>query len=193
MSLAYLRHREGLERLASEFEAQLNANIIKDLRESARAGEYEVGFELLCNMLFEHSVRIPRTAFTEIETLGTDLGMTPGRWTYLEPLIHGEAPNRHSRIVYPNGVTPVQLGDHVRVRLFLFIRKTGRITYLPGISPLHREMEHNGIRNVGITFDDGGAGGFYFDPDTMILSKAVTFLGRDSSLAPQLPAEEDWR
>ena len=99
----------------------------------------------------------------------------------------------HSKIVYSGGVNPVQLGDRVRVRLFLFIRKTGRIAYLPGVSPLHREMEHDGIRNVGITFDDGGAGGFFFDLDTMILSKAVTFLRRDSSPAPQLPREEDWR
>ena len=101
--------------------------------------------------------------------------------------------NSYSQIIYSGGVNPVQLGDRVRVRLFFFIRKTGRIAYLPGISPLHREMEHDGIQNIGINFDGGGAGGFYFDPGTMVLSKAITLLGRDSSPVPPLPSEEDWR
>jgi hypothetical protein len=94
---------------------------------------------------------------------------------------------------YSDRVTPVELGDRVRVRLFFVIRRTGRIAYLPRVSPPHGEMEHDGIMNVGITFDDGGAGGFFLDPDTFILSKSVTFLGRDSSQPPQLPSEKEWR
>ncbi len=98
-----------------------------------------------------------------------------------------------SPITYSDRANVVQIGDRVRVRLFLILRRTGRISYLPGVSPLHREMEHDGIRNVGITFDKGGAGGFWFDPDTLMLSKAVMFLGRDNSPAPGLPSEEEWR
>ena len=91
MSLSYQRHREALRRLAGEFEQQLRATIIEELREYARVGEYELGFELLCNMLFEYSVRIPQTTFTQIEAFGTDLGLPPKRWMYLQPLVAGDA------------------------------------------------------------------------------------------------------
>lgn len=91
MSLAHQRHREALERLVNEFEPQLRRSITDELREYTRVGEYEVGFELLCNMLFEYSVRIPHTTFTQIEAFGTDLGLPPKRWTYLQALIAGDA------------------------------------------------------------------------------------------------------
>jgi hypothetical protein len=91
MSLAYRRHREALERLINEFEPQLRASIIEELREYARVGEYGLGFELLCNMLFESSVRIPQATFTQIEASGTDLGLLPKRWMYLQPLVAGDA------------------------------------------------------------------------------------------------------
>lgn len=96
-------------------------------------------------------------------------------------------------IRYANGQDDVCLGDRVRVRLFLILHRTGRVSYIPGISPLHGEMEHDGIRLVGITFDDGGAGGFWVDPSTARLIKTVRFLGRDRSRAPELPSEKDWK
>ena len=97
------------------------------------------------------------------------------------------------RIRYGNGQNEVLIGDRVRVRLFLILHRTARVSYVPGISPLHREMEHDGIRLVGVTFDDGGSAGFWVEPSTALLIKTVKFLGCDDSPAPELPAEEDWK
>jgi hypothetical protein len=79
------------------------------------------------------------------------------------------------------------------VRLFLILHRPARVSYVPGICPRYREMQHDGIRLVGVTFDDGGSGGFWVEPSTALLIKTVTFLGRDGSLPPELPSEEDWK
>ena len=94
-------------------------------------------------------------------------------------------------IYYTEG-TEVTLGDRVAVRLFLFMGRIGRVSYVPGISPLHREMEHHGIRQIGIVFDDGGAGGFAISSVDCKVVKSVTFLCRDNSAVAELPSEEAW-
>ena len=67
-------------------------------------------------------------------------------------------------IRYSDGETDVMLGDRVRTRLFFLIRSSGRVVYIPGISAPHQEMEHDGIRLVGVKFDSGGFGGFWVEP-----------------------------
>jgi hypothetical protein len=89
--LPYRRYRETLERLAGEFESQLRESIISEIKEYARVGEYELGFDLLCNMLLEYSVPVPRDTFIRIEVIGNELKLSQDRWTYLEPLITSEA------------------------------------------------------------------------------------------------------
>jgi hypothetical protein len=51
-------------------------------------------------------------------------------------------------------VTPVRLGDHVEIRVWLRGR-TGRVVYVPGISPLNPNMEYNGPCWVGVRMDNG--------------------------------------
>ena len=84
-------------------------------------------------------------------------------------------------IKYDDGETIVELGDHVMVRLFLFLKRPGRISYIPGISPLHREMEPDGVRLVGVSFRSGSAGGFWVESSDSRLIKTVKFVARDSS------------
>lgn len=95
-------------------------------------------------------------------------------------------------IKYSDGKNDVRIGDHVKTRIFLFLTRTGRVTHIPGISALHQQMEHDGIRMVGVKFDEGGFGGFWVDPENDCLIKTVTFLERDNSGVDPLPPAEAW-
>jgi hypothetical protein len=95
-------------------------------------------------------------------------------------------------VTYCDGQTVVRLGDRVKVRLFLFLKRFGRVSYVPGVSPIHKEMEHDGIQLIGVNFEDGGSGGFWVDPTTLVVVKTVTFLGRDDSSVDELPSEAEW-
>lgn len=96
-------------------------------------------------------------------------------------------------INYADGVTAVQIGDRVQVRIFLFLKKFGRVVYVPGISASHPEMEHDGIKLVGINFETGGSGGFWADLTTGNLIQTVRFIVRDSSPVGMLPPENGWK
>jgi hypothetical protein len=93
---------------------------------------------------------------------------------------------------YCPGDREVKLVDRVTARVFFFIKKSGRVSYIPGVSDLHPEMEHDGIRLVGISFSGGGAGGFWVDSSSGRLEKRVRFVSRDSSPFPPLPSPETW-
>lgn len=95
-------------------------------------------------------------------------------------------------ITYSDGKTVVQLGDRVKARMFFVMKRAGRVSYVPGVSPVHAEMEHDGIRLVGVNFDGGGSGGFWVDPSTSAVVKSVTLVARDSSPMAGLPPPELW-
>ena len=81
---------------------------------------------------------------------------------------------------YFDGVTEVQLGDQVGLRV-LFKKRTGRIVYIPGISAFNPEFEYNGLRWVGIRLPDRSLVAMIVLPETGNLQKRVKFLGRDNS------------
>jgi hypothetical protein len=83
-------------------------------------------------------------------------------------------------IRYFDNVTEVQLGDRVALRL-LFKKRTGRIVYVPGISPFNPEFEYNCLRWVGIRLPDRSLAALIVLPDTGNLQKKVKFIERDSS------------
>lgn len=74
----------------------------------------------------------------------------------------------------------IQLGDRVSISIW-FRRKNGRVVYIPGISPLNREFEYNGMRWVGIRLDDGGLAATPILLKTGTLKKKVHFIARDNS------------
>jgi hypothetical protein len=81
---------------------------------------------------------------------------------------------------YFDGVTEVQLGDQVGLRL-LFKKRTGRIVYVPGISAFNPEFEYNGLQWVGIRLPDRSLAAMIVLPETGNLQKRVKFIGRDNS------------
>jgi len=94
--------------------------------------------------------------------------------TTLGPL----APSRGGPIYYADGTTEVRLGDRVSVRRFL-IRRTGTVSYVPGISPKKRDMEHHGLCWIGITLDRGGSASTVVIPETRRLQASVERLGAE--------------
>lgn len=100
-----------------------------------------------------------------------------------------EALRALNRVRYFESEQPVQLGDHVSLRV-LFRTRAGRVAYLPGVSPENSEIDFGGLFRVGIDFD-GGFVMCHIDPDSLELKKGVTFVRRDTSDIPQVPTAEE--
>jgi hypothetical protein len=83
-------------------------------------------------------------------------------------------------IRYFDGATEVLLGDHVALRV-LFRKRTGRVVYVPGISPMNPEFEYNGLSWVGIRLQDRSLVATVVLSKTGNLKKKVKFIERDSS------------
>jgi hypothetical protein len=102
-----------------------------------------------------------------------------------------------SPITYATGDPQVELGDHVLYRsIFLWWRwKPGRISYVPGRSKRHPEMEHDGLQWVGVSGNDGTFRALVVLPDTQRLQSLIRFLRRtsdDSFLKPDQIPEDQW-
>jgi hypothetical protein len=83
-------------------------------------------------------------------------------------------------VQYSDGYTEVRLGDRVALKI-LFRRRTGRVVYVPGVSPLNPEFEYNGMRWVGIRLEDRSLVATVVLTNTGNLKKKVQFIERDSS------------
>ena len=91
----------------------------------------------------------------------------------------------------------LRLGDVVRYRsqLLFWKWKPGRVTYVPGVSPKHPEMEHSGLSWVGVAGEDGTYRGVLVDPVTLLLQRSVRFCTRGSVagfLTPEQIPEAEW-
>jgi len=102
-----------------------------------------------------------------------------------------------NQITYADGIHGVEIGDHVSTRLWfrLFLKTTGRVVYIPGVTPKSPQMEHHGLRWVGVKTASGSVYGAVVDPITHRLQRSIIFEKRDSgsvdTLKPdQLP--DDW-
>jgi hypothetical protein len=81
---------------------------------------------------------------------------------------------------YFGGLIDVQLGDRVDIGLW-FRRRSGRIVYVPGVSPFNSEFEYNGMKWVGIRLATGSLVATVVRSDSEMLKKKVQFLARDNS------------
>jgi hypothetical protein len=64
-------------------------------------------------------------------------------------------PSNHPPILYFGTQEAVAPGDRVFVRYWLFFSGFGTVTYVPGISPLKRELERDGLAWVRAKLDKG--------------------------------------
>lgn len=84
--------------------------------------------------------------------------------------------------------------EYRRSILFWQWRK-GKVSYVPGITKLNKQMEHNGLAWVGITGFDGTFRGVFVDPSTKVLKSTVRLLSRSDQkavFAPEDMDENDW-
>lgn len=92
-------------------------------------------------------------------------------------------------ITYSDRVTPVQLGDRVETRVW-WRKRRGRVVYVPGISPVNREMERDGLVWVGIRLDDGGFVSTVVDPEGHFIRKNEKLLARERKGFAELKPDE---
>lgn len=62
-------------------------------------------------------------------------------------------PSSHGPIKYFGSQDQVCLGDRVFVRYWLFFKGHGTVTYVPGVSPLKRALERDGLAWVRASLD----------------------------------------
>jgi hypothetical protein len=95
-----------------------------------------------------------------------------------ESLFSGpEAATPPSTVCYADGATPVAVGDEVTASSWQH-KRSGRVEYVPGLSPREKDMECYGLSWVGIKLDSGGWLDMVVDPETSRLGKAVTLVSR---------------
>ena len=84
------------------------------------------------------------------------------------------------RIRYSDDDIDVRVGDHVTYKSMFFWRgwKPGRVSYVPGLSPVRPGMERDGHKWVGVAGDDGTYRGFLVDPSTFRVQPTIRFQGR---------------
>ena len=83
-------------------------------------------------------------------------------------------------MTYADLKTEALLGDVVRMRRIIRWH-FGRVAYLPGVSPLNPELEHSGLKWVGIRFDDESITGALVIPEINALKPNIQFIRRDPS------------
>ena len=81
---------------------------------------------------------------------------------------------------YIDGITDVQLGDRVTLRV-LFWKRDGRIVYVPGVSIFNPEFEYNGMKWIGIRLTDRSLVATPVLSTTGNLKKKIKFIAHDSS------------
>ena len=68
--------------------------------------------------------------------------------------------------------------------------RSGRVTYLPGVSPENSEIDFGGLLRVGIDFGSGFVM-WHIDPDSLELRKGVAFVKREPEDFPSVPSTEE--
>jgi len=100
-------------------------------------------------------------------------------------------------IKYSGQDVEVLEGDVVEYKplLLFWKRRRGRVSYVPGISKFHPEMESNGLTWLGVSGDDGTFRGIFIDPETQRVKSDVRFVsrGRDRNyFVPDEIKEDEW-
>lgn len=93
----------------------------------------------------------------------------------------GESPS--SRLFYSGTYDEVRLGDRVEVKRWFGRRELCHVSYIPGISPPHRELEYDDVRQWAITSDNGSVYPIVYDPESFQPPKKIKLLHRASGSA----------
>jgi hypothetical protein len=95
-------------------------------------------------------------------------------------------------IRYHGSDTPVLVGDHVELRDPLFFRRrwrSGRVVFVPGLSPPAPELEFGHADWVVVREAQGGRTGVVVDPRSKVLRPTVRFVRRSDDELRTTPAD----
>lgn len=86
----------------------------------------------------------------------------------------------------------VRLGDHVTIRSFFGRTTSGIVSYLPGESTPHPQMESDDERQWAITLENGKSLILGYFPDEVFAPKRVRFLRRGPVKIDALPGADEF-
>jgi hypothetical protein len=100
-------------------------------------------------------------------------------------------------ILYFDRETEVKEGDLVSYKstLLFWKWKNGVVTYVPGKSKPHPQMEHHGLKWVGVAGKDGTFRGIYVEPEGSYALNTLLFIARgciDGHVTPDQIKENEW-
>jgi len=90
-------------------------------------------------------------------------------------------------LFYAGTQTRLLLGDRVRVKRMLRRSRIGTVCYVPGVSPVHPEMEYGGLRFWAVELDDRTVLSWPVVPGSAEVIDSVEFLerGKTEGLRPE--------
>ena len=92
-----------------------------------------------------------------------------------------------SRLFYFGTQEEVRLADRVAIRRLLRKELQGTVTYIPGISPQHGDLEYEDVRQWAITCENGSTYPILYDPDNFQPPKKIRLIGRRVTNEFELP------
>jgi hypothetical protein len=98
------------------------------------------------------------------------------------------------RLYYQGTEIPVIVGDRVVVKSLFGRKRNGVVTYVPGQSKVHSEMEGPGFAQWAITLDDeaGTTLVWTYAPDQLQPARRILFVSRGEAPENALPAPDEF-
>lgn len=94
-----------------------------------------------------------------------------------------------SGLFYHGTEIEVQIGDRVSLQRLLRKSQDGVVTYIPGISQPHSELEYRDVKQWAIKTDDGSVYPILYDPENFQPPKHIKFVSR--SREPGMTPEQE--
>lgn len=76
-----------LHQILDEFQGKLPEVDVTKIREFIDAREWGVGFDILCEQLFEYEIEVPKEVFKRIGGVGRFMQIDAKTWEILSPLV----------------------------------------------------------------------------------------------------------
>jgi len=76
-----------LNDLTKEFSENLPSAVVEHIDDLSNAGEWGVGLEELCNMIYEYDVSVSEIQYEKIKKLGRVMEMDSSTWDMLKELV----------------------------------------------------------------------------------------------------------
>lgn len=106
--------------------------------------------------------------------------------------LDGEKTDEGSGLYYHGTTEEVRLGDRVRIKRLLRRGLVGTVCYIPGQSPVHKDLEYEDVRQWAIRLDDGTVLAMAYSPQHRLGQPKRDLVLVERSISSQVlsPSEE---